>query len=438
MPFIYRRGRIFIGRETGTYGTPSSSAMPGMLYGPHSGLMATTLGAQAGIPGLAIPTLTRELEGQQFKHQAPSTVGRRMEDFAQVQARRNGSGQITGEVMPNSFGLLLFLTLGADSVAPTASGTTAGTNSANATTLNVSTGLPALSSGQYIWINDGANSEYVKVNGNQAANTLAIPINGGAGTGGGLKFGHAAALPIQLGPWTHTMTPSITSNPTWQAEDNWGGSANSLLYTGMLIDSLELNCPIDNDTEALTYAMKVLGKAPAAAGVAASPIPTGSPIEELAIAAGNNPAVTVSGATDTTIYVPDYKMTLANGAKLAKAQVSAPDPYFAIGPNFSVRGSMETIFEDYGVFQDYMNNTIWSPLTITHTWPQQLMPAGGASAAVAASLAIQIKRFAIEKAGKPTMKDDFVHLPIENWRGEDYPDFANVVTATLVNNVASY
>ena len=441
MPFIFRKGRIFLGREGATYGTPATAAnaLAGIPYGPLSGLATSTLGAQAGVNGLCIPTLTRELESLQLKHQSPSQVGRRYEDLAQVQGRRNAAGQITGEVMPDTFGLLLFLALGADSVVATGTSTIGtGGIAANATSLPMTTGLPALSIGQYLFISDGANSEYVKVASNAAANATPLTITGGAGTGGGVKFAHAAGITVQAGPWTHTFTPSLSSPGTWQAEDNWGGASNSLLYTGMVVDSLELACPIDNDTQALTYTMKVLGKAPAAAGVTASAAPGGIPVEEVPIAAGNAASIAITGGTDASVHFIDYKMTIANTAKAAKDQVSGPDPYAALGTNFSIRGSAETIFEDYGVYQDFMNNKIWSPLLITHTWPQQLMPSGGAGASVAAVLTANIQRFALEKAPKATMKDEFVHLPIENWRAEDYPDITSLATFTLLNNVALY
>jgi hypothetical protein len=437
MPFIHRRGRLFLGREGATYGTGLGTALPGISNGPLSGLATATLGAQAGIPGIAIPTLTRELEPQFLKHQSPAQLGRRFEDVAQVPGRRQGGGQFQIEVMPDTFGLILLLALGSDSVAALASSTLSGAgNTANATTLTLAANSnPALADGQALWINDGALSEYVYVSGAVSANATSVPIRAGGGTGGGLKNGHANTTPIQVGPWTHTFTPSAGSPGTWQAEDNWGGAANSLLYKGLLLDSLELQAPIDNDTAALTALIKILGMAPGSAPVAASAAPSGIPLEEVAIGAGNSATLTATGATSPTIYVPDMKMTVMNTAKLAKSQVNSPDPAFAVGTNFSVRGTMETVFEEYGAFQDFAANTIWQNAILTYTWPNSLLKANPVQAA---KLTITIQRFAIEKASKPTMKDEIVHYPIDAWRGQDYPDFTNPMTAVLINNVASY
>jgi hypothetical protein len=439
MPFIHRRGRLFLGREGGTYGTALNNAtgLPGIIYGPLSGLSTTTLGAQASINGIAVPTLARDLEPMFGKHQSSMQLGRRNEDVAMVPGRRNAQGQFQVEITPDALGLLLLLAIGSDSVAATASTTLTGAgNTANATTITLAANSdPALADGQYLWINDGANSEYVMVNGAQSASATSIPIRGGAGTGGGLKFTHVSTTPLQVGPWTHTFTPSAGSAGSFQAEDNWGGSASSLLYTGLLIDSLELNAPIESDTEALTAIVKILGKAPSGTPVAASAAPSGIPLEEVPIGAGNSATLTATGATSTTVYVPDMKLTLLNTARLAKSQVSSPDPAFAIGTNFSLRGSMETIFEDYGVFQDFAANNIWSPVTLTYTWPSSLLKA---NPVVAASLAITIQRFAIEKAAKEIMKNDFVRYPIDAWRAEDYSDFTNITTWVLKNNVAAY
>lgn len=437
MPFIHRRGRLFLGREGATYGTGLGTALPGIQWGPFSGLATATIGAQAGVPGIAIPTLTRELEPQFLKHQSPMQLGRKFEDVMQVPGRRQSGGQFTLEVTPDIIGLVLLLALGNDNVVATASTTlTGGTNTANATTLTLSANTdPGLVAGQYAWINDGANSEYVIVNGTVAANGTSVPITGGGGTGGGLKFTHATSTPIQFGPWTHTFTPSAGSPGTGQIEDNWGGNANSLLYKGLLIDTLEFQAPIDNDTAALTALVKVLGMAPGGTPVAASTAPSGVPIEEVAIGAGNAATLTATGATSPTIYVPDMKLTIMNTAKLAKSQVSSPDPAFAVGTNFSVRGTMETIFEEYGAFQDFAANTIWQNAILTYTWPGTTLKA---NPAVAASLAITVQRFAIEKASKATMKDEIVHYPIDAWRAQDYPDFTNPITVVLHNNIASY
>lgn len=439
MPFIHRRGRIFIGREGATYGTALSNVtgLPGIQNGPLSGLSTATLGAQASTNGLAIPTLTRQFEPQFAKRQSPAQVGRRFEDLLMVAGRRQAGGQFSGEVYPDTFGLLLLLALGADSVVATASTTLSGAgNTANVTTLTLAANSnPALADGQALFISDGANSEYVYVNGAVTAGATSVPIRAGGGTGGGLKNTHANAIPLQVGPWTHTFTPSAGSPGTWQAEDNWGGAATSLLYTGMLIDSLELAGVIENDTDALQYTAKVLGKAPSSTPVAASAAPSGIPLEEIAIGAGNSATLTAGGATSTTIYVPDFKFTLTNTARLAKSQVSSPDPAFGIGTNFNLRGSLSTIFEDYGVFQDFANNNIWTPVTLTYTWPTSLLKA---NPVVAASLAITVQRFAIDKASKPVMKNDMVWYPIDNFRAEDYPDMANVTTWVLRNNVAQY
>jgi hypothetical protein len=273
------------------------------------------------------------------------------------------------------------------------------------------------------------------VSGAVSSIATSVPIRGGAGTGGGLKFTHANGIPIQVGPWTHTFTPAAGSPGSFQAEDNIGGAATSLLYKGLLIDSLELQAPIENDTAALTALVKVLGMAPSATPVAASAAPSGIPIEEVAIGAGNSATLTATGATSTTIYVPDLKLTIMNTAKLAKSQVSSPDPAFTVGTNFSVRGSMETIFEDYGVYQDLASNNIWNNAILTYTWPTALLKA---NPVVAASLAITIQRFGIEKAAKFTMKDEIVHYPIDAWRAQDYPDFTNPITAVLKSNVAVF
>src|SRR5579859_892236 len=440
MPFIYRRGRLFVGREGATYGTPltNTTALLGMQNGPLSGLVTTALGAQASTPGLAMPILTREFEPLFLKHQSPAQLGRRFEDVAMVPGRRNAAGQFSVEVMPDTMGLLLLLAFGTDVVTATVTGQTlsgAG-NTANATTITVTNATdPALVDGQAIWINDGALSEYVYVSGAVSANATSIPIRGGGGTGGGLKNSHAASTPIQIGPWTHTFTPSAGSPGTFQAEDNWGGHASSLLYTGLLVDSLQFLGPIENDTEALTAVIKVLGKAPSATPVAASPAPSGVPLEEESVAAGNNVALVATGATSSPVYCADFKGTLMNTARLAKSQVNSPDPAFAIGTNFNFRGSFETIFEDYGSYQDFANNAIWSPMTLTWTWPSALLKK---TSPIAASLAITVQRFAIEKIGKAVMKDDMVRVPIDAFRAEDYQDFTNPVTAVLTNNVAQY
>jgi hypothetical protein len=440
MPYPTRKSRLFLCKETATYGTAASGAtgtMLGALNGPLAGLMTATLGAQASTPGCVMPMLgASQLQAMQEKHVSAAQVGRRFEDVDMVLARRSGGGQFQVEVMPDTFGLLLVLAMGADSVTATASGTTTGTNSANATTLNVATGLPALSNGQRIWINDGALSEYVTVNGNQGANTLAIPINGGSGTGGGLKNTHNASTPVQVGPWTHVIT---ASNPIGaQAEDNYGGHASSFLYQGGIIDGIDIEAPIENPTDSVKATVKWLSKAPSATVVAASAAGTTGPSEEESLAAGNAPTFTFTGAADATVYVADFKAQLANNAKLAAASASSPDPYGAIGTALSLRGSMETAFEDYGVAQDQMGNVIWSPATFLWTWPQQRLPAGGAGAAVAATLQLQVQRMGLEKLGKQTDKSGLLHLPIDAWRALDNPDFTNPFTFTLKNGVAVY
>jgi len=74
-------------------------------------------------------------------------------------------------------------------------------------------------------------------------------------------------------------------------------------------------------------------------------------------------------------------------------------------------------------------------MTLTWTWPSALLKK---TSPIAASLAITVQRFAIEKSGKAVMKDDMVRVPIDAFRAEDYQDFTNPVTAVLTNNVASY
>lgn len=438
MPFIHRRGRLFLGREGATYGVGLATALPGIQWGPFSGMDTATLGAQASVPGIAIPTLTRELTPDFMKHQSAMQLGRKFEDVVMVPGRRNSSGQFSVEVLPDTFGLLLLLALGTDVVTTTASTTLSGAgNTANATTLTLSANTdPGLVAGQVIFISDGANSEYVLSTGIVAANGTSVPITGGGGAGGGLKFTHAAAVVVQIGPFTHTFTPSAGTPGSFQAEDNWGGNANSLLYKGLLVDSLELSAPIENDTAALTAIIKVLGMAPGAAPVAASAAPTGIPIEEVPIGAGNSATLTATGATSPTIYVPDFKMTILNTAKLAKSQVSSPDPAFTVGTNFSVRGTMETIFEEYGAYQDFAANTIWQNAILTYTWPTPALLK--ANPVVQAKLTVTIQRLAIEKASKATMKDEIVHYPIDAWRAQDYPDFTNPITVALVNNIAAY
>lgn len=438
MPYSSRKSRLFVCKETATYGTAATGAagtMLGAQYGPLSGLMTATLGAQVSTPGCIIPiTGPSQMVPVQEKHISPAQLGRRTEDVAMVLGRRQSTGQFVVEVMPDTFGLLAYLALGSDSVAATASGTCAGTNSANAVTLNVATGLPAMSDGQYIWINDGANSEYVVVNGNQIANTTAVPIKSGGGTGGGLKFAHAASTPVQLGPWTHTIT---MSNPVGlQVEDNLGGHASSFLYQGMLIDQVDFEAALDS-SDAVKATVHVLGKMPSSTVVNASP--AGSlPIEEVPIAGGNNPTFTATGATDSTIYAANVKMTIANNAKLAMAGSNSPDPYGAVGTGFSIKGSLETAFEDYNNAVDMMNNVIWSPVSMLWTWPQTLLPVGGIGAKAAATAQIQIQRFGLSKLGKPNDKNGLLHLSIDEWRALDYSDFANPVTVTVKNQVAQY
>lgn len=440
MPFIYRRGRLFIGREGGTYGTALTTAtgLLGIQNGPLSGLSTVALGGQASTPGLAMPILTREFEPAFNKHQSPAQIGRRFEDVAMVPGRRNSGGQFSVEVMPDTIGLLLLLAFGTDVVTATATGATltgAG-NTANVTTLTLAANSnPALVDGQALWINDAALSEYVYVSGAVSANATSVPIRAGGGTGGGLKNTHAASTPIQVGPWSHAFAPSAGSAGAFQGEDNWGGHGSSLLYKGLLIDSFQLLGPIESDTEALTAVIKILGMAPGAAPVTASAAPSGIPLEEESVAAGNNVALVTTGATSSPVYMADFKGTLTNTARLAKSQVSSPDPAFGIGTNFNFRGSAETIFEDYGSYQDFANNAIWSPMTITWTWPSALLKK---TSPIAASLALTVQRFAIEKIGKAVMKDDMVRVPIDAFRAEDYQDFSNPVSAVLTNNVAAY
>jgi hypothetical protein len=438
MPYPTRKSRLFVCKENATYGTAATGAagtMLGAQWGPLSGLMTPTLGAQASTPGCVMPMVGgSQMQPEQEKHVSPAQVGRRTEDVAMVLGRRQSSGQYVVEVMPDTFGLLAFLALGSDQVTATASGTTTGTNSANAVTLNVTTGLPALSDGQRIWINDAANSEYVTVNGNQTANTLAIPIKGGAGTGGGLKNTHNAATAIQLGPWTHVITMSAPVG--LQIEDNLGGHASSFLYQGALIDQLDFEAAFDT-SDAVKATIHVIGKMPSATVVAASA--AGSlPLEEVPISGGNDPTFTATGATDATVFAANVKATFANNARLAMAGSNSPDPYGAIGTAFSVRGSLETAFEDYNVAADMMNNVIWSPVTMLWTWPQTLLPVGGAGASVAATAQIQVQRFGLSKLGKATDKNGLIHLPIDEWRALDYSDFANPVTVTVKNGVAVY
>src|SRR5258708_21751832 len=211
MPFIHRRGRVFLGREGATYGSGLTTALPGISWGPLSGLATATLGAQAGIPGIAVPTLTREFELMFGKHQSPMQLGRKFEDVAMVPGRRNALGQTQVEVTPDVITLLLFFATGSDSVTATASTTLSGPgNTANATTLTLAANTdPALADGQYAFINDGANSEYVMVSGAVSASATSVPIRGGAGTGGGRQFPHAAAVALQVGPWIHTLRPAL-------------------------------------------------------------------------------------------------------------------------------------------------------------------------------------------------------------------------------------
>jgi hypothetical protein len=445
-----------VGREA-TPGVLSTTAVLGMQNGPLGTYLPgplTTLAVSSGgppwaaaSPGVGIPTLTREFEPTYNKHQSPIQTGRRFGEVSLVQARRETQGQFSTEVLPDSFGQLLFLLFGVDVVTPAASGTLTGAgNTANTATLTVSATGANTTVGQRAYINDGALSEYVNLTATTSGVT-SIPITGGGGTGGGLKNSHVATTPIQYGPWTHVFSPSNAAAgiPTFTIEDNWGGITNSLIYTACSLASMEFNAPIENDTEALTAIFKVIGLAPVnPLGVAGS----GGmllPIEEVPCAAGNAATLTATGATlpsapFNNIYVPDFKMTVDNSAKLIKASAGSPDPYTSVVTNFTAHGTAETIFEAYNTFADYYNLNIWNPATFVWTWGTKALQ--GAAGALSASLTITIQRFGITKANKPQMKDDIIRLPIESWAAQDYPDFGGtngpVMTMTLVNDVAVY
>lgn len=445
MPFIHRRGYLKLARESAP-GVLSTTSLAGINNGPLSVLGGPTFNGATAANVMGIPTLTREFEPTYHKHTTPMQVGRRYEDVAMVPGRRETQGTFTGPATPDALGMLLNLTFGTDTVTAIQTNTIAlaGTT-ANSTTLSLTTATSAaVTVGQRVWISDGANSEYVNVGVAAASGVTSVTITAGAGTGGGFKFAHASGVAVEFGPWSHAFTPSnsATGLPTFEAEDNFGGHTNSAYYTSASIDSFELNAAIDNDAEAMTWSAKFVGVAPSNIGTTAGTGFFTLPTEEVPMVPGNAavwtdpPNATLPSAPFNHIYVPDFKATVTNNAKLVKAAVGSPDPYTSVVTNWHLRGSMETIFEDYSIFQQYQNNTIWAPVNIKFNWGATVLQS--TLGAVSPSLTININRFGIEKANKQQMKEDIVRLPIENWRALDYPDFTAMTTWTVLSGVARY
>src|SRR5579864_6279153 len=97
MPFIFRRGYLRAARETSTYGTPSTTAFPGAIYGPLSPMFkAPSLwgpgSGTANIPTIGLPFTTKDITGVYDKHVSPMIIGRRYEDVMQVPGRRHIEG----------------------------------------------------------------------------------------------------------------------------------------------------------------------------------------------------------------------------------------------------------------------------------------------------------------------------------------------------------
>src|SRR5438270_3980140 len=102
MPYPTAKSRLLVCKETATYGTAATGAagtMLGAQYGPLSGLMTPTLGAQATTPGCILPLVgPAQIQPMPEKHVSNAQVGRRPEDVAMVLGRRSSSGQAVVEV----------------------------------------------------------------------------------------------------------------------------------------------------------------------------------------------------------------------------------------------------------------------------------------------------------------------------------------------------
>lgn len=482
MPYIFRRGYVRAARES-SYGTPSTTAFPGALYGPLSPMFSvpSLWGPGAGtasIPTIGLPFTTKDITGVYDKHVSPMIVGRRFEDVMQVPGRRHIEGSFNVPVTPNALGFWLLNTLGVDSVAPIETNVISADVAANDTTFTVATLANNLTVGQRLFFRHtnsssttGANAEYVSVGvAATAGSSVTVTITGGAGTGGGFKFAHSSAAQgkLDVGPWTHTFTPTnaATGYPTFQIEDNWGGAPSSPFYTGLVVDSMDFNFQFDNNTAALEAVCKVYGTAsnPTGAQTAstntfASPNQGGAftlPVEEVPVVVGNlstlsqsntanvdatNKNPVTSGGSATKVYLPSFKAQIMQNAKMIQTQNSSPDPYAILPTNFSFKGSMDTIFEDYGVYFDYARNQIWENVALTTTWGAQVLQS--TAGATSPTLTFNVFNMAIEKAGKQTNKDNVVAMSVDAWRALDNgpntaKNFTTVMSVVLVNDVAVY
>lgn len=454
---------------TGMVGTPA-------LWGPGAGTaLVNTMG---------LPVTSKEVDPMHARHFSPMILGRRYEDISVVPGRRQVNATFNVPVTPDAFGFWLFMTLGADAVtATTGNGGACALNAliaANATSMVITTLANNLSVGQRIFFRDttsvgglGTNPEYATVSvAASSGATVTVNFNGGAGTAGGVKFGHAISTLVEFGPWTHTFTPVNTpaGTPSFQIEDNEGGIPTSKFFTGMVIDSMDLSMPIEKDADPFVATVKAIGTSVNPSGsqtntnnTIASPNVGGAfqlPVEEVPTVPGNFATFSASptgggpsnvdatnlnpvtaGGVAPKIYVPDFKVNLTNKAQLAKAQNSSPDPYAAIFTNFACRGTMETLFEDYSVFYDYVRTQLWQGTQLVVNWgAQNLVGTTGAQSSV---FTLNIFNFAIEKTGKSASKSELVYFPVDAWRAVDNgpntaKNFTTLLSAVLTNNVAAY
>jgi hypothetical protein len=442
------------------------------LWGPGAGT--------ANVNAIGLPVTTKEFDPMHARHFSPAIVGRRYEDVMVVPGRRQVQANISIPVTPDAFGFWLLMTLGADAVTATTGNAGAcvlnAGISANATSMVITSLANNLTAGQRIFFRDtttvggiGTNPEYATVAANATAgSSVTVTITGGAGTGGGVKNAHAISTLVEFGPWTHTFTPVNTpaGTPSFQVEDNEGGIAVSKFFTGMVVDSMDISAPIEKDGDPLVATIKAIGTSINPSGTqtntvntVASPNVAGAftlPTEEVPVVPGNFATFTsgqttkvdatnlnpvTAGGVAGKVYVPDFKVTLSNKAQLAKAQNSSPDPYAAIFTNFSCKGTMESLFEDYSVFYDYVKTNVWPNSQLVVNWGVQNLTS--TTGAVASTLTLNIFNFAMEKTGKAASKSELVYFPIDSWRAVDTSsvgtqNFTTLMSAVLVNNVAVY